>query len=121
MNSNEFLKDFTFVEADESTDILKFKAIEEVESLDKEDSLRNYLKRKIDYFTTPTEIFARCFEIYLLEKGYTSSFSKASKDDLTLNYGYPKLSASLINEIIKYLGKDVHKKKNIRHTKNIFL
>ena len=176
MNSNEFLKDFTFVEADESTDILKFKAIEEeyktlrktfnfnklfkekselrfrrlgklkalgayypevncvcidikapssfmheighlidyttdkninlslkkdfthigvqysrafieeVESLDKEDSLRNYLKRKIDYFTTPTEIFARCFEIYLLEKGYTSSFSKASKDDLTLNY-----------------------------------
>lgn len=76
--------------------------IEEIELLDKDDSVRNYLKRKIDYFTTPTEIFARCFEIYLLEKGYTSSFSKASKDDLTLNSGYPKLSKTLINEIVKY-------------------
>lgn len=47
----------------------------------------DYLKRKRDYFNTPTEIFARCFELFLGEKGVVSSFV-GEKEVLLSSVGY---------------------------------
>ena len=62
----------------------------------------NHYKRKRGYFHTPTEIFARCLEIYLLiSKEMTSSFLP-SRESLTLCEGYPNLTESLLNKINDY-------------------
>lgn len=47
-----------------------------------------YLLRKRKYFLTPTEIFARTFEMYLVNKGVITSLLK-DKDEMTINCGYP--------------------------------
>ena len=73
--------------------------------LDSKNPIRSYLQRKVGYFTTPTEMFARSFEIYLFKKGYSSSFTKESEEDLTLDQGYPELSDDVIVDIINYFDK----------------
>ena len=60
-----------------------------------------YLKRKRNYFLTPTEIFARTFEMYLVEKGVETSFLK-DKKDMKINNGYPKADKKFMNIIISY-------------------
>lgn len=194
MDNNEFLRDFTYVETDELTDIEKFKAIEKeylklrkefnfeklfkkkaelrfrrlgklkalgayyshancvcidinsprsfmheiahlidytydehlnlsmkdsfteiamrysseffnsVEQLDEDDPLRSYYKRKLGYYTTPTEIFAFSFEIYLLKKEYTSSFCRNGDEVLNIKHGFPNASEELINLIMNYFN-----------------
>lgn len=66
-----------------------------------------YLKRKRDYYNTPTEVFARCFEIYLAEKGLNTSFLK-DKEELKPALGYFEISDSFKNDIINYYENIVH-------------
>lgn len=60
-----------------------------------------YLYRKRKYFTTPTEIFARTFEIYLVNKNVETSFLK-EKDDMKIINGYPEFDEKVINQINEY-------------------
>lgn len=69
--------------------------------LENQDEENSYLKRKRGYFLTPTEIFARSFEIYLVESGLKTSLLK-SKDDMTINNGYPELDERFKKEIHRY-------------------
>ena len=64
----------------------------------------NYLKRKRDYYKTPTEIFARCFEMYLSFKEINTSFNQ-SENNLVPDAGYPPISEEFKEEIIKYFSK----------------
>lgn len=64
----------------------------------------NYLKRKRDYYKTPTEIFARCFEMYLSFKGINTSFNQL-ENNLLPDEGYPPISEEFKEEIIKYFSK----------------
>lgn len=76
--------------------------IRDVGALDSKDSIKAYLQRKVGYFTTPTEMFARSLEIYLMERGFISSFTKEGKESLTLDRGFPNLSDDTIENIIEY-------------------
>lgn len=65
----------------------------------------DYYKRKKGYFHTPTEIFARCLEIYLsVSKKMTSSFL-TQQGDMKFTRGYPKLTDTLHKKIDEYFGK----------------
>lgn len=90
-----------------------------------------YLKRKKDYFFAPTEIFARMFEVYLVEKGVDTSFLK-DKEDMTMNRGYVSISKTMLKTINNYFDtvlkldfeafnsyeyKEVKKRKNSSKTK----
>lgn len=77
----------------------------DLNKLDSENPVKSYLQRKVGYFTTPTEMFARSFEIYLFKKGYSSSFTKESEEDLTLDQGYPELADDVVDNIINYFDK----------------
>lgn len=60
-----------------------------------------YLTKKRKYFFTPTEVFARCFEIYLVNKGVKTSFLK-EKNELSIDGGYPKIDDNFNNLINLY-------------------
>lgn len=64
----------------------------------------NYLTKKKKYFFTPTEIFARCFEIYLIKKGVVTSFLKEEKE-LSINGGYVPLENSFNKLVESYFDK----------------
>ena len=64
----------------------------------------NYLIRKESYFFTPTEIFARLLEIYLIDKGVKTSFLK-EKSQLTMDTGYPVINDFFMNLIRNYFDK----------------
>ena len=92
------------------------------------DSNVKYLIRKESYFFTPTEIFARCMEMYLVDKGVKTSFLKI-KDDLKMSSGYVPLTDRFKCRIEKYfdelltlnlevLEKEEPKIKEILNTKN---
>lgn len=70
---------------------------------DKQREDNKYLKNKRNYFLTPTEIFARTFEMYLTDKIETS-FLK-DKSDMNINNGYPKFSKYDIKKINSYFDK----------------
>lgn len=63
-----------------------------------------YLTRKKNYFFTPTEIFARCFEIYLVNKGVKNSFLK-EKENLIVSLGYPEINNYFLDLINNYFDK----------------
>ncbi|WP_317423502.1 LPD1 domain-containing protein [Clostridium perfringens] len=78
------------------------------QSLDKlgDEPLGKYLKNKKSYFFTPTEIFARSFEIYLAKvKGIESSFLKA---EFPLNGGYV-VSDKYMKELTEYFNDLINK------------
>lgn len=60
-----------------------------------------YLSRKRNYFITPTEVFARTFEIYLVNKKVDTSFLK-DKKDMNISGGYPQFDKKTINQIVSY-------------------
>ena len=60
-----------------------------------------YLYNKRKYFTTPTEIFARTFEMYLVNKKIETTFLKEKKDMNIIN-GYPEFDEKVINQINDY-------------------
>lgn len=62
----------------------------------------DYLKRKKSYYQTPTEIFARCLEIYLVNKGVKTSFLK---ENLEIGYGYVKVDDYFMDLINDYYSK----------------
>lgn len=71
-----------------------------IDSLDDDNSSKNFLIRKKSYYFTPTEIFARCFELYLTKlKSLKSSFTK---EDFKINWGYPELTESFRSLILNY-------------------
>lgn len=82
--------------------IMYKKALEE--TLKKEDNIRiaNHFKRKRSYFYTPTEIFARCFEIYLVEIKNVKSSLLPNKSHFNLTNGYPELNELLLSRIRDY-------------------
>lgn len=87
---------------------------------------KKYLKRKIGYFTTPTEIFARSFEIYLYEKQLNSSFCKVDKSEFTITRGFPEIPENLKSKIIKYFDgfieiKDFDLKALVEKSKDVTL
>lgn len=73
--------------------------------LDINDNLPNkeYLNKKRKYFFTPTEIFARCFELYLINKGVKTSFLK-EKNELRIEGGYPEIDETFNNLITSYFN-----------------
>lgn len=77
-----------------------FKEYEEI----KETEIGKYLRRKMDYYFTPTEIFARCLEIYLVNKEVKSSFLKV-KEKLTIDRGYPRVEECFLSLIDNYFSK----------------
>ncbi|MVX63650.1 hypothetical protein GKZ28_08070 [Clostridium chromiireducens] len=89
-----------------------------------------YLNRKRNYFLTPTEIFARTFEIYLVNKGLSTSFLK-DKDDMDISNGYPGMDEEFISSINSYfdrfnfnffeLNKEEAIKNEIKETMNIII
>lgn len=64
----------------------------------------DYLTKKKKYFFTPTEIFARCLEIYLVNKGVKTSFLKGI-DELVINRGFPEITYTFKRLINKYYDK----------------
>lgn len=64
----------------------------------------DYLNKKKKYFFTPTEIFARCFEIYLVNNGVITSFLKEEKE-LTIEGGYVKVDKNFKKLIDTYFNK----------------
>lgn len=86
--------------------ILAIKYIKELEKnsedLDKE-SLDEYKKGRMNYHT-PTEVFARAFEMYLSKvKRLNSSFIK-KESDMSVKNGYPILTDELLNMIDLYFS-----------------
>lgn len=71
-----------------------------------DDQIKRYLKRKRDYFFTPTEIFARSFEMYLNIKGFKTSFNA---NEMSINGGYIKESKKLNELITNYFDKVIDK------------
>lgn len=64
-----------------------------------------YYKKERNYFHTPTEVFARCLEIYLVSiKNVISSFLP-DESSFKLEGGYPSMTNSLKNNIEKYFSK----------------
>ncbi|UYZ38975.1 hypothetical protein OD350_29245 (plasmid) [Clostridium beijerinckii] len=63
-----------------------------------------YLYRKRSYFLTPTEIYARTFEMYLVIKGVSTSFLK-DEDDMRIINGYPDMDKEFISVINSYFDK----------------
>ena len=64
----------------------------------------DYYKRKLGYFFTPTEVFARCFEIYIVViKKYSNSFTKTI-DFMKSSIPYPICSKSFIEMIDNYFS-----------------
>lgn len=72
----------------------------------------SYLKRKTNYFFTPTEIFARSFELYLINKGIKTSFLK-DKEELEFIKGYPPVEDYFITQITEYFEKNLNLKLNL--------
>ena len=70
---------------------------------DKQREDNKYLKNKRNYFLTPTEVFARTFEMYLTDKIETS-FLK-DKKDMNISNGYPEFSKYDIKKINSYFDK----------------
>ena len=88
---------------------------------DIEPSIYKYLKRKRDYFFTPTEIFARMLEVYLANQGIESSFLK-TKDELSFSMGYPTINEELKKSVDEYFNKLIEinqEELNIRNRKVI--
>lgn len=67
------------------------------------DSVSAYLKTKKDYYFAPTEIFARTFEIYLVENGIDTSFLK-EKQEMQISNGYPSVTEKFMKDIIQYFN-----------------
>ncbi|MBY6828835.1 hypothetical protein HYH38_16500 [Clostridium botulinum] len=61
----------------------------------------SYLIKKRKYFLTPTEIFARTFEIYFVNKGLKTSFL-SDKKEMNINRGYPEMDNEFISLINSY-------------------
>jgi len=59
------------------------------------------LKNKRNYYLTPTEIFARTFELYLVNKNVETSFLK-DKKNMIINDGYPDFNKNALNKINAY-------------------
>lgn len=80
----------------------------------------SYLIRKRSYFLTPTEVFARTFEMYLVSKNISTSLLK-DKDDMNINNGYPETDEKFINLIISYFDnfkfnlKELEKENKIKN------
>lgn len=86
-----------------------------------ENETSKYLKNKLDYFLTPTEIFARMAEIYWINKGIKSSLLK-TKEELNIAGGYPEMSdnfLNMVNEFFDNLFASLTPLKTIQHKKNI--
>lgn len=82
--------------------IMYKKALEDALKEEESKEVCNYYKRKKGYFHTPTEIFARCFELHLkINKGIVSSLLP-EECNLTLKNGYPKLNEDLLSRIKIY-------------------
>lgn len=64
----------------------------------------DYLKRKKGYYQTPTEIFARCLEIYLVNKGVRTSFLR-EEEDLDIGFGYVDIDDYFMDLINSYYNK----------------
>lgn len=60
-----------------------------------------YLINKRKYFLTPTEIFARTFEMYFVNKGVETSFL-SEKDEMGINRGYPEMDTEFMSLINSY-------------------
>lgn len=67
----------------------------------------SYLIRKENYFFTPTEIFARLLEVYLIDKGVKTSFLK-ERLQLTINNGYPSINSFFMKLIRNYFDKLIY-------------
>lgn len=65
----------------------------------------DYLKRKKSYFQTPTEIFARCLEIYLVNKGVRTSFLK---ENLEIGSGYVAVDTYFMDLINNYYSNVIN-------------
>lgn len=63
-----------------------------------------YLNRKRSYFLTPTEVFARTFEIYLVNKKVNTSFLK-DEDEMDISSGYPGIDEEFISVINSYFDR----------------
>ncbi|WP_405315992.1 hypothetical protein [Faecalibacillus faecis] len=66
-----------------------------------ENETSKYLKNKLDYFLTPTEIFARMAEVYWVNKGIKHSLAPI-KEELTINKGFPDIDDEYLKKIIEY-------------------
>lgn len=76
---------------------------------------KEYKRKKMNYHT-PTEIFARAFEIYLVKcKNMISSFLP-NVESMILRNGYPALTDSLINKINTYFSNIFELEENINTT-----
>ena len=64
-------------------------------------AINDNLNNKRKYFFTPTEIFARCFELYLINKEVKTSFLK-EKNELTIKGGYPYIDETFNKLITSY-------------------
>ncbi|WP_315069190.1 hypothetical protein [uncultured Clostridium sp.] len=60
-----------------------------------------YLRNKRKYFLTPTEIFARTFEMYLVNKELETSMLQA-KENMSILNGYPDMDSRSLSMINSY-------------------
>lgn len=73
--------------------------LDHVDSIE-DSGVKKYLLNKKSYYFTPTEIFARCFELYMTSlKSLKSSFAEESFD---VGKGYPELTEKFKNLILNY-------------------
>lgn len=61
-------------------------------------------KQKRHIYHTPTEIWSRCFELYLSIANNIEGGLLHSKEYMTICNGYPKINDKLINTIINYFS-----------------
>lgn len=79
-----------------------------IKEIEQEDiKLYQYLNRKKKYFFTPTEIFARCFEMFLVNRGLSTSLLR-QKSDFELQIGYPKFDNEFYDMLDEYYSNIIN-------------
>lgn len=66
---------------------------------------QEYYKTKKSYYNTPTEIWARCFEIFLVKIKKCESSLMPAKHALIVKKGYPNCSKELLEIINQYYSE----------------
>lgn len=81
-----------------------------------DEKIANSYKRKRGYYHTPTEIFAKAFEMYMVLTKKMVSSLLPNKELLVFENGYPDADESLMNKINEYFSKIFEVEENINTT-----
>lgn len=79
--------------------------------------LKEYKKARMN-FHTPTEVFARAFELYLCKIKRLSTSFITEEANMTIENGYPELDSNLLNMIQNYFSNIIDLNSNVNIATN---